>query len=434
MSRLDQFRGDEILLKGARLVDPLAELDQVTDLRIVDGLIAERGDDLAPLSEEAVVLEMQGLTVIPGMIDLRARFGEPGYEERETIQTGLRAAAAGGFVAVCVTPENEPVCDTAGAVEFLLAQGREETCSLLPLGAVTKGLAGERLADLGELARAGVAGYCEGSGGLGSAAALRGALSYSRMFGLPLFEEPRETSLMGGQVHEGTASLKMGIKGIPRLAEDLAVYRSIRVAEFEEAALHLQLLSTRESLELLATARSRGVAVSGDTSPQHLCFNEQDAIGFDPTLRLMPPLRPEEDRVALIKAAVDGTLTAICSDHRPAEFDQLDREYGYCPFGCASLETAFAASWKALVEAGHCGLERLIELFCDGPRAVLGLPRPGFDQGDPAELSILNLEQSWTYTCEDAESLGINSPWEGREFSVRPQGIINGDRVALREE
>lgn len=434
MSRLEQVHSNELLLKGARLVDPLQELDRVADLRIREGRIAEIGENLSPEDADCAVLELDGLYLVPGFIDLRARFGEPGREDRETIASGLEAAAAGGFVGVCVTPETEPACDNAGAVEFMLSRAEPSTASLLPMGAVTRGLAGERLADMGELARAGISAYCEGVTGLGSAAILRGALSYSRMFGLPLFEQPTEESLGGGEVHEGSASLRMGLMGIPRIAEELAVYRGIRVAEYEGAHLHLQLLSTTESLELVRSAKTREARISCDASPQHLALNSEAVLEFNPTLRLLPPLRPEDDRQALVRAAVDGTLDALCSDHRPAEFDELDREYGYCPFGCASLETAFPVAWQALVEPGHCDLARLIALFSDGPRRILGLPRPGFQAGEPAELTILDLECSWTFRTEESLSLGMNSPWEGRTFSVRPMGIVNGDRIALRED
>jgi dihydroorotase len=381
---------------------------------------------------DAEVLELEGLTVVPGFVDLRARLGEPGREDRETVESGLDAAAAGGYVAICVTPETTPVCDHAGAVSALLARAEEHPVTLLPLGAVTAGLKGERLADMGELARAGVAGFCEGNRGLGSAAALRGALSYSRMFGLPLFELAREASLGGGELHEGLVSLKMGLKGEPRLAEDLGVQLGIRVAEFEDAALHVQLLSTRESVDLLRQAKARGVRITADCSPQHLALNHERCLDFDPSARLQPPLRPEEDRRILVEAVAGGLFDAICSDHRPAEFDELDREYSHCPFGCASLETAFAVAHQALVESGACGLERLLELFSAGPRRVLGLPPASFEVGAPAELSFLDLDCPWVYKGAEALTLGVNSPWEGHGFRVRPAGMVNGRYAALR--
>ncbi len=418
------------LLKGARLLDPSAGVDSCEDLLVENGIIARRGVDLEV--EGAEVLDLQGLTVVPGFVDLRARFGEPGREDRETIESGLDAAAAGGYTAVCLTPECTPTCDNAAMVEFLLAKSRDHAVTLLPLGAVTAGLKGERLADLGELARAGVAGYCEGNTGLHGAAALRGALSYSRMFGLPLFEFPREAGFGEGQVHEGLVSLRMGLKGRPRLEEDLGVQRGIRVAEFEEARLHLQLLSTAESVELLRQARERGVAVTADCSPQHLALSDTACLDFNPSTKLLPPLRPEEDRQALAKAAADGVLDAICSDHRPAMFDDLDREFPYTPFGCASLETAFAVAHKALVESGICQLDRLLELFSAGPRRILGMPPASLEVGAPAELSLLDLDCPWTYRGEEAQTLGVNSPWEGQSFAVRPAGMVNGNYLALR--
>ncbi|MDP2361204.1 MAG: dihydroorotase [bacterium] len=429
-TELNLIEGARLLLKGARLLDPATGLDAVEDLLIEDGLIAARGPGLE--AEDAEVLELEGLLVVPGFVDLRARFGEPGHEDRETIESGLDAAAAGGYTAVCLTPENEPAGDTAGAIEFLLARAEEHPVTLLPLGAVTQGLKGERLADLGELARAGVAGYCEGNRGLRGAAALRGALSYSRMFGLPLFELARDASFEGGHVHEGLASLRMGLKGTPRLAEDLGVQLGIRVAEYEEARLHLQLISTRESIALLRAAKARGALVTADCSPQHLALSDGRCLDYDPAARLLPPLRPEEDRLALVAAAAAGVLDAVCSDHRPAEFDDLDKEYPFAPFGCASLETAFAVAHRALVESGACDLERLLELFSAGPRRILGLPPAGFEAGTPAELTLLDLACSWTYRGAEALTLGVNSPWEGVAFTVRPAGMVNGRYAALR--
>jgi dihydroorotase len=429
MSAWTDIESGRMLLKGARLFDPVLGLDEVADLLLVEGRIEALGPGLEDGSAER--LELEGLRLVPGFIDLRARFGEPGREERETVSSGLCAAAAGGFVAVCVTPETDPVTDNQGAVEFLLARAAGHAATLLPLGAVTRGLLGERLADMGELARAGVVGYCEGNRGLPGAAQLRGALSYSRMFGLPLFDRPLEASLSGGEVHEGLVSLRMGLKGEARLCEELGVLRGIRVAEYEGAMLHLQLLSTAESLDAVRQAKARGAGISCDASPQHLALRDLDALDFDPGKRLQPPLRPEADRQALLAAAVDGTLDALCSDHRPADFDELDREYAWCPFGCASLETAVAVAHAALVESGLCGFGRLVELFSAGPRRVLGLPPGRIAVGEPAEFSLFE-SCDWIYRGAEAQTFGGNSPWEGQAFRLRPAGIVNGERAWLR--
>ncbi len=418
------------VLTGARLLDPAAGLDRRADILVEEGRIARIAEELK--TEDSRTYDLGGLTLVPGFIDLRARFGEPGREERETVDSGLSAAASGGYVAVCLLPDCEPVVDNQAMVQFLLERAEGHPTTLLPLGAVSRGMRGERLADLGELARAGVAGFSEGDRGLESAALLRGALAYSKMFGLPLFELPQEHSLREGEVHEGLVSLRMGLAGIPRLAEELGVFRGLRCAAFEDAGLHLQLLSTRESLELLRQARESGLRVTADCGAQHLALTDEAVAGFDPSCKLFPPLRPAEDRLALAEAAARGLLDAVCSDHRPAEFDDLDREFGYCPFGCSSLETAFAAAHLALVEGGHCELSRLLELFSSGPRRVLGLPPCPLEEGQPAELSILDLECRWTYRGAEAATLGINSPWEGREFSVRPAGVVNGPQLALR--
>jgi dihydroorotase len=428
-----EFDGESLLLKGARLLDPGAGLDTVLDLRVHEGRIAEIGPSLKAGSGR--VLDLAGAIVTPGLVDLRARFGEPGQEERETIASGLRAAAAGGFAEVCVLPETEPAIDDAATLAFLHQRAAGHAATLLPVACVTRGGTGEILADLAELVAAGAVAFSDGNKGLPGANALRGSLLYARQFGRPIFELPAEASLLGGEVHEGRASLHSGLKGIPAIAEDIAVYRGIRCAEYEHSPLHLQLLSTKESIALLAAARERGVPVSGDVGVHHLCFTEDDFLASDYNFgfKLQPPLRPEEDRRALIRALKDGVLSAIVSDHRPADFDRVDREFSYGPFGASSLETCFAAACRALVDTGELSLGRLVELFTDGPRKVLGRAPVRLAVGGPACLSLFRAGE-WVYHRAHGESLGFNSPWEGRAFAMRPLGIVNGSRACLRPE
>jgi dihydroorotase len=424
------------ILKNLRLIDPALKLDRQGHVFIENGVLSAILDDEALKTFDGTktdAYDLSGLVLVPGFIDLRTRFGEPGFEDRETVESGLNAAAAGGFVAVCVSPECDPVTDQQAHVEFLLNRAEDHAVSLLPLGAVTRGLMGERLADMGELARAGVVGFSDGNRGLQTAAALRGALSYARMFNLPIFEKATETSLMGGQVHEGVASLKMGLKGLPRLAEDIAVYRSIRVAEYEATDLHLQLLSTTESLQILQTARDRGVAVTADCSPQHLALCDEDQLDFDATKRMDPPLRPRADREALREACASGLIQAICSDHQPSDFDGMDREYTYTPFGCASLETAFCVAYESLVDTGILDLNALLALFSSGPREILGLPECRLEVGAPAEFTFLNLSEEWTFETKHSHSLSHNSPWNQKAFKTRPAGVLNGRFLALSE-
>ncbi|MCA9783303.1 MAG: dihydroorotase [Candidatus Cloacimonetes bacterium] len=426
------LRGNALLLKGARVLDPGAGLDGVMDLRIVEGRIAEIGPALN--AGAGAVLDLSGALVTPGLVDLRSRFGEPGQEERETIATGLRAAAAGGFAEVCVLPETTPPIDDAAGLEFWRTRAASHAARLLPVACVTRGGSGEILADLAELVDAGAVAFSDGYRGLPGAHALRGSLLYARQFKRPIFQLSADESLLGGEVHEGRASLFSGLKGIPSIAEDIAVYRDIRCAEYENAPLHLQLLSTRESVDLLREARERGVPVSGDVGVHHLCFTEEDFLASDygPGLRLQPPLRTEQDRRALIAALKDGVLSAIVSDHRPADFDRMDREFSYRPFGASSLETCIGAAVKALVETGELSLGRLVELFSDGPRAVLGRPAVRIAVGQVACLSLLRNE-SWTYRRTAGQSRGVNSPWEGQELPMRGLGVLNGDLACLDE-
>jgi dihydroorotase len=431
-SEMQTTRSESFILKDGRLFDPAQGLDKKSDILVKNGLIVAIEDCITQKADK--IYDCSGLCITPGFIDLRCRFGEPGYEDRDTISSGLDAAAAGGFVAVCLSPETEPVVDNQAMIEFLHNKAEDHACTLLPVGAVSKGLKREILADLGEMRKAGAVAFTQGNAENLSFAALRGALGYAKMFALPVFVKAQDKSLSGGYVHEGGTSLKMGLKGIPRIAEEIALFGTLRCAEFEDGCIHMQLISSAGSVELLRTAKSKKQLLSADCSVQHIALNDSAVLGFERSLKLDPPLRTEVDRQALIAGILDGTIDALCSDHRSADFDETDREFDYCPFGCSSLETAFSVAYRALVESNVCELELLIKLLATNPRKILGFPECGIAIGDSAELTLLNLDQKWTYNGEDALSLGFNSPWEGASFNARPAGIVNAEFVSLRDE
>ncbi len=420
----------EWLLAGARLLDPGADLDRVADLRLEDGRIAEIGEGL----QAARRVDLKGRILCPGFVDLRATFGEPGHEERESIASGLRAAASGGYTAVCVFADSDPVVDNEGALRFQLERAQGALTRLLPVARVTRGGSGERLADLGELAEAGAAAFSDGPGGLPSAAALRGSMVYAHRFQRPLFELPCERSLLGGEVNEGSASLRSGLKGIPALSEELGVQRALATVAWENRPLHLQLLSTERSMELMRKARQEDLLLSADVGVHHLAFSEEDflASDYNPAFKADPPLRPHTDREALRQAVREGLVEAIVSDHRPADFDRIDREFSYCPAGAASLETCFAAAHLCLVETGLLSLADLLPFFSDGPRRVLGLPAARLQLGEMLEATVL-AEEIWTYREREAFTRGRNSPWEGREFRMRPVGVLREGRASGRD-
>ena len=412
-----------ILLRGGRLVDPVARRDQVADVLVAGGVVAEVGAGLGAAGAE--LLDCDGLVVCPGLCDLHVHLREPGREDAETIETGSRAAALGGFTAVCPMPNTDPVADNAGVVEMVAARGRElGLVDVFPVGAVTLGQHGTELAELGAMAHSAARVDCFSDDGrpLRDARLLRLALEYARAFDAVIADHAEEPSLTAGaQMHEGEVSAMLGLAGWPAAAEEMVVARDLLLAELTGGRLHLCHLSTAGAVELVRAAKARGVRVTAEAAPHHFTLTDQAARGYDPVFKVNPPLREKADVEAVRQGLADGTLDAIATDHAPHSREDKEVEWAAAPPGMLGLETALGLAVTELVEPGYLDLPVVVERLTAGPARVRRLPGHGgpVAAGAPANLTVFDPAGRWTVDRARLASRARNTPYHGRELRGR---------------
>ena len=369
----------------------------------------------------ARVHDARGAVVAPGLVDLHVHLREPGQSAKETIETGTRAAAAGGFTSIACMPNTEPVVDTPAWVEWI--RRRAETaahCNVLPIAAVTVGQRGEQLAPLEALARAGAVAFSDDGRPVTSAAMMRRALEYARPTGLPIICHEEDPTLKGdGVMHEGFTATRLGLRGIPGAAESVMCRRDADLAELTGGRVHFAHLSTSASFDALRDAKRRGLAVTGETCPHYWVLTDEAVGDYDTHAKMNPPLRSELDREACIAAIVDGTIDCFATDHAPHTADEKARPFTDAPFGIVGLETALALTLTHLVEPGHLSLTRAIELWTDAPRHAFGLPAASVEAGSPADLVLFDPAASWTVDPESFHSKGRNTPFAGWRLKGR---------------
>lgn len=417
-----------LLVKGGRVIDPAVGLDGARDVLLDGGRILAVEESID--ADGVEVFDATGKIVAPGFIDLRARLREPGLEHAETIETGTKAAAAGGFTAVCAMPHTSPCNDSPTVTRFIRGRAAENgKVRVLPVGALTHGCKGEQLAEIGSMKEAGVAAVCDGDRSLRDSGLMRRAMRYAQSFNLTVIAHCEDPYLgAGGQIADGPKASRLGLTGIPSSAETVIVAREIVLAAETGARTHLTHLSTRESVEMVRRARADGIPVTADVSAHHLALTVDDVPDYDSNFKLRPPLRTAEDREALIEGLADGSLAAVISDHAPHTGNVKMQEFEDCPFGASGLETAVSLTMQALGE--RVPLPRLIEFFTTGPAQALGrksLGRLAID--GPADLTVLDLERQWTFRVEDSASKSRNSPVNGRTFSGGPAATIVAGNV-----
>ncbi len=419
-----------LIIEGGRVIDPALGLDEVRSV------VVERGQVVAlpkraPRRKTARVVDARGRWVLPGFIDLHVHLREPGHEYKETIATGTRAAVAGGFTSVVAMPNTQPVNDSVAVTEFILERARAARLArVYPAGAVTRGLAGEELSEMGDLHRAGCVVFTDDGMPIMRAGLMRRALEYALGLGVPIMvHEEDHTLSRGGAMHEGEVSTRLGLPGIPAAAEDVMVVRDIELAEYTGARLHVAHLSTAGAVRAVRAAKARGVAVTCEITPHHFTFTDEAVCGYDPDTKMMPPLRSAEDREACIEALADGTADAIATDHAPHSLVEKDVEYDRAANGVVGLETAFSAT-LALVREGRLGLHRAIELLTSGPARVLGLPGGTLAEGAPADLVMVDPEATWTVDPSKFHSKSRNTPFKGMTLPGRVEMTwVGGRRV-----
>ena len=421
----------ELLIKGGRVVDPESGVDAVQDVLVKKGKVAEVGKSLKA-GKNTRVVDAAGMLVLPGFVDLHAHFRTPGREDEEDIATATAAAAAGGYVAAFGMANTDPVVDTATILTGL--SQRASVDALVPVGffaAVTKGLAGEELTEMGELGAAGAVGFSDDGQSLKTAAITRRALQYVKVSGRFVAIHAQDDSLFkGGQMHEGPASARLGLTGIPSLCESLDVSRALDIAAYEDADLHVCHVSSAASLEAIARAKEAGVRVTAEVTPHHLVMNDEVVATLDPNVKMNPPLRSEDDRRALVEALRSGLVDCVATDHAPHVSEEKDVPYEEAPFGVVGLETAFSVLHAGLVEPGELDLATLVTRLSAAPARIAGLEAPAIAVGAPADLCVIDPAAVWTVAPHTLQSRSWNSPWLGNELTGKVRLTVAAGRVA----
>lgn len=424
----------KLLIRGGRLVDPSQGIDGAYDLLLEDGVVAhldERIDDAREISD-AEVLDASGRVLTPGLIDIHVHLREPGQEYKETVRSGTRAAAAGGFTGVACMPNTDPVHDNRSVTEHILSEARRwGYARVYPIGTVSKGMQGEELAEMGEMVAAGAVGFSDDGLPVHNSELMRRALAYARHFEVPIIQHAEDLDLSGeGVMHEGAWSTRLGLPGIPGAAEDVMVARDLLLLEETGGRYHVAHLSTARSLRLVREARERNLAVTCEVTPHHLLLTDREIYdsSFSTDAKMKPPLRPETDRQGMLEGIADGTIDAIASDHAPHHADEKDVEFSRAPFGIVGLETTVSLALDRLVGQGVISLSRLVELLSTGPARVLDLPGGSLRPGSPADITLLDLERRITIAPETFRSKSRNTPFAGWELTGAPVGTILGGR------
>ena len=368
-----------------------------------------------PVPEHARVLDARGAVIAPGLVDLHVHLREPGQSAKETIETGTRAAAAGGFTVIACMPNTDPVVDTAAWVEWVRRRGESAGhCTVLPIAAVTVGQKGEQLAPLDALARAGAVAFSDDGHPVTSAAMMRRALEYARPTGRPIICHEEDPTLKGdGVMNEGFTATRLGLRGLPGAAESIMCRRDADLAELTGGRVHLAHLSAAQSFDALRDAKRRGLPVTGETCPHYWVLTDEAVGDYDTNAKMNPPLRSEEDRAACIAAIVDGTVDCFATDHAPHTADEKARPFTDAPFGIVGLETALALTITHLVEPGHLSLARAVELWTDAPRRIFGLPEVSLEPGSQADLVLFDPTAEWVVDPSRFHTKGRNTPFAG---------------------
>jgi len=420
-----------LLLKNGRIIDPADKRDETGDLLIVDGRIADKSEIPNPKSEIESI-DCTGLIIAPGLIDLHVHLREPGQSAKETIATGARCAAAGGFTSVVCMPNTAPPVDNAGAVTWILEKARAEACvNVFPTGAITKGLAGEELAPIGSLRKAGIVALTDDGHCVQNHEVMRRACEYARMFGLTVMDHCQDYNLVGkGVMHEGQVSAALGLAGWPALGEEIIVARNALLAELTGTPIHCQHLSAAGSVGILRRSRARGIPLSGEVCPHHIALTDESIRGFDTNFKMNPPLRSQEHVDALIEGIADGTITILASDHAPHCGFEKEREFDLAPFGILGLETELGLFLDILIHKRNAiPLPRLIELYTINPARLLGLDRGTLGIGAIADVTLIDPGLEWTVDKEQSFSRSRNNPFHGRELKGRAVRTIVAGRT-----
>jgi dihydroorotase len=422
-----------LLIKQGRVVDPSQGLDAVRDVLIQHGRVAEIAENIEALGVGHI--EAHGLVVAPGFIDLHVHLREPGNEHAETIETGANAAAAAGFTSICCMPNTNPVNDNAAVTQFIVeTASRVAPVNVFPIGAISHRSQGERLAEIGLMRRAGIVGISDDGRPVMSASLMRHAMEYSLAWDLVVIQHAEDLTLSkDGQMHEGAASTRLGLRGIPGASEDALVARDIVLAEVTGARYHVAHLSTARSLDLVRDAKRRGLRVTCEVTPHHFTLCDEDIRDYDTNYKMKPPLRSAADVEALIAGLADGSVDAIATDHAPHPGSEKMQEFACAPFGITGLETALGLTLERLYHTGKVTVPRLVELLSANPARIAGLKgRGSLAPGSQGDVTIFSLDREWTFDAAQSLSRSRNTPFDGRTFRGGPEMTIVAGKVVWR--
>jgi dihydroorotase len=427
----------KVHLKNGRLIDPTSGNDETLDFLIVDGRIEKIGRTV-PSDSSAQVTELKNKLVVPGFIDMHVHLREPGFEHKETIETGCASAARGGFTAVCCMPNTNPCIDDESVVRYI-HQKAKSVCKgivdVYPVAAATKGREGKELSPMAELAHAGAVGFTDDGAPISSPEVMRRALEYSSMYDLVVIQHAEESSMThGGCMNEGFNSTRLGLPGIPHVAEELMVARDIILLRYvPKARYHVAHISTQGSLDNIRRAKAERLNITCEVTPHHFTLTDDAVAGYDTNTKMNPPLRTKEDVVALKEGLKDGSIDAIVTDHAPHTIDEKEVEYTQAPFGIVGLETAVGLAITELVEQGYLSLYQLVERFSTSPRKICSLPPIKIQEGEIANLTFIDPLAEWTVDTQSFKSKSKNSPFHGKVLKGKSVGIFNNHQLLLSQ-
>jgi len=420
-----------LLLKGGRIVDPSQGLDKVADLLIEDGRIAEIG---SVTSKADQVEDVSGKVVVPGLIDMHVHLREPGFEYKEDIATGTRAAVAGGFTSVACMPNTNPVTDTRSVVEFILGRARDANLARVhPIGALTKDLKGEEIAEIGDMLEGGAVAFSDDAFPIENSGLMRRAMDYCAMFDAPVIVHCEDKTLSDdGYMNEGLLSTILGLKGIPREAEEIAIARNLMLAKLTGCRLHVAHVSTRGSVEIIRQAKEAGVNVTCETCPQYFSLTEEAVKGYDTNAKINPPLRCADDVAAVKEGLSDGTIDVIATDHAPHAIEEKETEFAVALCGMVGLETALGLVMTELVKPGVLSLADAVAKMTVNPARILGLDAGSLQVGKPADITVIDTSAKWAVDPSRFHSRSKNTPLAGRQLIGAASLAIVGGRIIAR--
>jgi dihydroorotase len=417
------------LLKDAKIIDPLQKIEEVQNVHIKNGQIVEIGK-IDPSKFSGDVLDCRGKIVSPGWLDMHVHLREPGYEGKETIASGSLAAANGGFTGVCCMPNTSPSIDSQEIIQYIKDRSKGFLVDVYPVSAITKRREGKELSEILELVEQGAVAISDDGNPIMSAELMRRALEYSKMVDVPVIgHEEDSTMTEGGDIHEGFVSTSLGLHGMPSVAEEIMISRDIMLADYTGARFHVAHISTARAVELVRQGKTRGIKVTAEVTPHHFTLTDEAVRGYDTNTKMSPPLRTQEDLLAIQEGLKDGTIDVIATDHAPHSFEEKEAEYIYAPFGIIGLETAVGLSISQLVNRKILTFRELIEKVAVLPYQILNLPSPVIKKGTPANITIFDPVYKWTVDPTKFLSKSSNTPFKNWDLVGKPFAVINNNQI-----